>query len=259
MQASEGLRLRGSNNLTKALSFNIYDVCYAHTAEGRAEYIEYIDEQYSAARLTGILCKVAEMIGATALDISQQDYDPQGASVAILLAGEQGSDGEGGRVPPGKSHITVHTYPEIHPGNNGIATFRADIDVATCGLISPLRALNYLIDSFESEIVVVDYHVRGFTRDVDGRKHYIDHPIASIQQYLEPRIRREYEMIDVNVIAENVFHTKMRLREFTLGRHLFGEIPEASRKRSTKRIEALLRREMLETYYGRNLHGATPG
>jgi S-adenosylmethionine decarboxylase len=51
-----------------------------------------------------------------------------------------------------KSHITVHTYPETHP-QNGIATFRADIDVATCGVISPLKALNYLIDSFESDIV----------------------------------------------------------------------------------------------------------
>ena len=66
-----------------------------------------------------------------------------------------------------KSHITVHTYPETHP-HNGIATFRADIDVATCGVISPLKALNYLIDSFESDIVIMDYRVRGFTRDVKG-------------------------------------------------------------------------------------------
>jgi hypothetical protein len=64
----------------------------------------------------------------------------------------------------------VHTYPEVHP-DNGIATFRADIDVATCGLISPLKALNYLIETFESDIVIVDYRVRGFTREVRGEKH----------------------------------------------------------------------------------------
>ena len=46
-----------------------------------------------------------------------------------------------------KSHITVHTYPESNPVT-GISTFRADIDVSTCGRISPLRALNYLIHSF---------------------------------------------------------------------------------------------------------------
>ena len=39
-----------------------------------------------------------------------------------------------------KSHITVHTYPEYHP-DEGISTFRADIDVATCGEIHlPLKS-----------------------------------------------------------------------------------------------------------------------
>ena len=32
----EKLKLYGFNNLTKALSFNIYDVCYAKTAAGAA-------------------------------------------------------------------------------------------------------------------------------------------------------------------------------------------------------------------------------
>ena len=61
----------------------------------------------------------------------------------------------------------MHTYPEIHPVD-GIATFRVDIDVSTCGVISPLKALNYLIHQFDSDIVTVDYRVRGFTRDIEG-------------------------------------------------------------------------------------------
>ena len=63
------LRLQGFNNLTKALSFNIYDVCYARTEEERQRYIEYIDEQYDADRLTQILTDVAEIIGANILNI----------------------------------------------------------------------------------------------------------------------------------------------------------------------------------------------
>ena len=46
------LQLQGFNNLTKALSFNIYDICYAVTPEQRDRYIEYIDEAYNAERLT---------------------------------------------------------------------------------------------------------------------------------------------------------------------------------------------------------------
>jgi S-adenosylmethionine decarboxylase len=253
---SSGLRLHGFNNLTKALSFNIYDVCYARTAEARRQYLEYIDDQYSAAKLTQILHQVANMIGATVLNVARQDYDPQGASVAMLISEQPLSEGAGG---PGttlahldKSHITVHTYPETHPVS-GVATFRADIDVATCGLISPLKALDFLIDSFESDIVIIDYHVRGFTRDVDGHKHYIDHRIASIQQYLAPRIRSMYDMIDVNVPRENIFHTKMKVHDFDIERHLFGSEAGSLEPKVRRQVETLLQQEIHELYYGKNL------
>ena len=57
------LKLYGFNNLTKSLSFNIYDVCYAKSPREQKDYIAYIDEQYNSDRLTGILSHVVEMIG----------------------------------------------------------------------------------------------------------------------------------------------------------------------------------------------------
>ena len=264
------LKLQGFNNLTKALSFNIYDLCYAVNEEQRRRYIEYIDEAYNADRLTQILSDVAEIIGANILNVARQDYDPQGASVTILISEEPVIDKKaaGKGVLSGavrehpdeasvvahldKSHITVHTYPETHP-HNGIATFRADIDVATCGVISPLKALNYLIESFESDIVIMDYRVRGFTRDVKGRKHYIDHKINSIQDYLSKSIQKRYEMFDVNVYQENIFHTKMHLKEFDLDTYLFEEKAKNLSFKDRMRIEGALRREIEELFHGRNL------
>jgi S-adenosylmethionine decarboxylase len=156
------LRLHGFNNLTKTLSFNIYDICYALTPRQRREYIEYIDEVYNAERLTHILTEVANIIGANILNTARQNYDPQGASVTMLISEEPTAVSEHlsnaeipGPLPDAvvahldKSHITVHTYPESHP-HNGISTFRADIDVSTCGRISPLKALNYLIHRISS-------------------------------------------------------------------------------------------------------------
>jgi S-adenosylmethionine decarboxylase len=254
------LRLQGFNNLTKALSFNIYDVCYAVTEEERQRYIEYIDEEYNADRLTQILTDVAEIIGANILNVARQDYDPQGASVTILISEEPVIDKkQAGNVISDavvahmdKSHITVHTYPETHP-HAGIATFRADIDVATCGVISPLKALNYLIESFESDIVIMDYRVRGFTRDVKGKKHYIDHKINSIQNYLAKNIRSRYESIDVNVYQENIFHTKMHVKDFDLDTYLFEEKAKNLSFKERMRVEALLKREIEELFHGRNL------
>ena len=253
------LQLQGFNNLTKALSFNIYDICYAVTPEQRDRYIEYIDDTYDSDRLTKILTDVAEIIGAYILNIARQDYDPQGASVTILISEHPvveklGRDMISDAVVAhlDKSHITVHTYPETHP-HNGIATFRADIDVATCGVISPLKALNYLIESFDSDIVVMDYRVRGFTRDIKGKKHYIDHKINSIQDYLAKGIKTHYEMLDVNVYQENIFHTKMHVKEFDLDTYLFEEKAKNLGFKDRQRIEMQLRREIEELFHGRNL------
>ena len=37
------LKLYGFNNLTKSLSFNIYDICYAKSPRVRKDFISYID------------------------------------------------------------------------------------------------------------------------------------------------------------------------------------------------------------------------
>src|SRR4051812_6367630 len=141
------VELHGFNNLTKSLSFNLYDVCYTKTKEEREAYIDYIDEQYNAERLSKILQHVSDMIGAHILNVAQQDYYPQGSSVTMLISEgpivevpDESYDESPGPLPNNvvmqldKSHITVHTYPEFHP-DEGISTFRADIDVSTCGEI----------------------------------------------------------------------------------------------------------------------------
>lgn len=256
------LKLYGFNNLTKSLSFNLYDVCYATNEDQRREYLEYVDEEYNAERLAGILTDVSSIIGAYVLNIARQDYEPQGASVTMLIAEEdlhKQPDLDSGESPGPESivghldtsHIAVHTYPESHP-SRGVITFRADIDVSTCGRISPLKALNYLLNTFKPDIAIIDYRVRGFTRDVNGRKFFLDHKIDSIQNYIPNNIKDLYQMIDVNVYQENIFHTKMLLKEFNLDNYLFGTSYEQLPGSDLEKIKQQLSREMLEIYYGRN-------
>lgn len=269
------LKLYGFNNLTKSLSFNIYDVCYAKSAREQKDYIAYIDEQYNSERLTKILFHVTEMIGAHVLNVSKQDYEPQGASVTFLIAEEN-------MIPSGqssaasaalafedtlsmtnhndeivahldKSHITVHTYPEYHPETN-IATFRVDIDVATCGEITPLSTLDYLISSFDSDIITMDYRVRGFTRNVEGKKVFMDHHMTSIQDYIDKTTLERYDSVDINVYQANIFHTKMLIKELDLQNYLFNsdiyEIPPRERLQ----ISNNLRQEMIEIFSGVNIY-----
>ncbi|MDR1965070.1 MAG: adenosylmethionine decarboxylase [Synergistaceae bacterium] len=269
----EKIQLYGFNNLTKTLSFNIYDISYAKTDREKKDYIAYIDEQYNSERLTGILCEVTDIIGACVLNISKQDYDPQGASVTVMISEEH--------VPPDmmdiscnqgllareliggrntliaahldKSHVTVHTYPEFHP-NKDISSFRVDIDVSTCGKVTPLAALDYLIGSFDSDIITMDYRIRGFTRDVDGKKYYKDHDINSIQNYISRDMMARYDAIDINVYQSNIFHTKMILKEIALADYLFNVDPRELSPETRLSIKDEITKEMLEIYYGTNIY-----
>lgn len=276
----EKLKLYGFNNLTKSLSFNIYDICYAKTPREQQDYIKYIDSQYNSERLTKILFRLTEMIGAQVLSVSKQDYDPQGASVTFLIA-EEAAMQSGRKMPLSKdciekgqglsagdaktdslrdtvvahldkSHVTVHTYPEYHP-ETSLATFRVDIDVATCGEITPLKTLDFLIGSFDSDIITMDYRVRGFTRDVAGKKLFMDHKITSIQDFIKKETLENYDAVDINIYQANLFHTKMLIKELDLKNYLFNtdiyEIPPKTRLM----ISDSLRKEMIEIFSEANV------
>jgi len=251
------LRLEGFNNLTKSLSFNIYDVCYARSPASQLEYLEYIDEEYDSERLKRIIEEVTRIIDAKLVNLTTQDYDPRGASVVALInedhpvmaesvpAAECGETSLVGHLD--KSHITAHTYPEFDSAT-GIATFRVDIDVSTCGTISPLRALHYLIDSFDSDVVLMDYRVRGFTRDTRGNKIFIDHDISSIQDFIAEDVLASYLAYDINILSDNIFHTKMRKKEVRLADYLFGPEAEDLDTKERKEIKELLKKEMQEIF-----------
>ncbi len=264
------LKLYGFNNLTKTISFNIYDICYTRTIEDRLKYIEYIDEQYNSERLTNILTEVTNIIGANVLNVAKQDYDPQGASVTLLISEEavpiyvlDPSCNQGQLTPIrknlvghlDKSHVTVHTYPESHPDNN-ISTFRVDIDVSTCGTISPIKALDYLINSFDSDIITIDYRVRGYTRSVDGIKHFIDHNINSIQDYIDKDILKKYTSVDINLHHSNIFHSKLMIDKLDLNNYLFNITADDLSESERNEILDQLNREMVEIFYGMNLPSA---
>ncbi len=250
------LKLYGFNNLTKSLSFNIYDICYAKSQREQTDYIKYINEQYNSQRLTTILENLTQMIGATVLNISRQDYEPQGASVTFLIAEESMVSKRSGETVVAhldKSHVTVHTYPEYHP-DNSIATFRVDIDVSTCGEITPLSTLDYLLSQFDSDIITMDYRVRGFTRDLEGKKLFNDHAITSIQEYISPKTLECYDAIDVNVYQSNMFHTKMLIKDIVLQNYLFNADVYEISPQIRLDITNALRKEMIEIFSGTNVY-----
>ena len=125
--------------------------------------------------------------------------------------------------------------------------------MTTCGTISPLKALNYLIGSFDSDIITIDYRVRGYTRNIRGRKHFIDHKINSIQNFIAKDTINRYDLIDMNIYQSNIFHTKMRIRDLDLNNYLFEIEEDDLTPKEKKDISKKLDREITEIFYGINL------
>ncbi len=199
------MQLVGFNNLKKALSFSFYDFVIAPSEAEKLSYIEYINAHYNAQRISELLQKIVHIIEAKVLDISLQDYEPYGASSMILLGDTKGSSVD---MHLDKSHITAHTYPDFD-NENGILSFRVDIELSTCGEITPLSSLNAIFDFFDTDIVTIDYMVRGFTRNKQGVHIYMDHEVNSIAEYINADILKSYKTKDLILKNDNIWQLKL--------------------------------------------------
>ncbi|MCE3013924.1 MAG: adenosylmethionine decarboxylase [Proteobacteria bacterium] len=251
---TEKVQLSGFNNLTKILSFNLYDFNIAMNDQQRQEYIEYIHNKYSAAKIRDIAREICRIIEANILNESIQDYEPVGASTMTLMSDVKGGKWETGeqgaaavKMHLDKSHICTHTYPDASDPE-GICTFRVDIDVATCGEIIPLRALEYMFNAFESDVVYIDYVVRGYTRLDNGKKIYNDHYFNSIQDFIPKEILDRYVYRqDINMAHDNTWQTKMMIKQMGPENYLLD--PKDANHRDIDKKMALLQQEMREVFH----------
>ena len=84
------------------------------------------------------LVEAAEVCGATVLSVQAQQFEPQGATVLVLLS---------------ESHLSIHTYPE-----RGFAA----IDCYTCGdTVDPQAAIDHLVSVLKPQKTYAKKVVRG--------------------------------------------------------------------------------------------------
>ncbi|WP_048602038.1 adenosylmethionine decarboxylase [Rubeoparvulum massiliense] len=88
--------------------------------------------------LEQLLVEAAEVSGATVLAVTKKQFEPQGATVLVMLS---------------ESHISIHTYPE-----KGFAA----IDCYTCGeTVDPQAAVDHIIEALQPERVYGKKLIRG--------------------------------------------------------------------------------------------------
>jgi len=92
----------------------------------------------NAEFLEAHMVEAAEACGATVLSVQAKQFEPQGATVLVLLS---------------ESHLSIHTYPE-----KGFAA----LDCYTCGeTVDPQLAIDYMISILKPSTVHAKKLVRG--------------------------------------------------------------------------------------------------
>lgn len=247
---NQQLKLHGFNNLTKNFTCSAYFIHYIEGDNCQQNYNQQIVQPFTTKHLTVILTEICHIVGATILNIAQQEYQPHGSSVTLLIAESESMIQEKNIVCHlDKSHLCVHTYPEFHP-TNGIATIRVDFEISTCGIISPLSALNFILDKLDADILTLDYRIRGFTRKKNGTKLYNDHKMKSIQQYINAIQRTRYEILDANMPENNLYSARLIKNRFNLDNYLLGTQTTLTHP---AKIELILKQERKEIFYSKNL------
>ncbi len=237
MPIDNKIPLYGFNNLTKSLSFSLYRVHYLASRQSTDSYHAYINATYSSVKLTELLTDICHAIGGNVLNIASQDYTPQGASVTLMMSEEAKPESLVAHLD--KSHLCIHTYPEENP-QNGIAIFRADIELSTCGVISPLKVLDYVIEAFSADVIDIDYRIRGMTRDQQGNKCFSDHEITKVSSYLDKKTLQDYDLEDNGLPNINLYHCKLAKHSIDLNHHLFEATePDLSSFEKAKILEQL--------------------
>ena len=83
------------------------------------------------------MISAAKVIGATVLGETFHKFSPQGVSGAVVIA---------------ESHLSIHTWPEVH---------YAAVDIFTCGGLDPRPGFDYLARALDAKSSRVQEVVRG--------------------------------------------------------------------------------------------------
>jgi S-adenosylmethionine decarboxylase len=261
MNIKNEIQLYGFNNLTKSLSFSLYKLHYIDNKEQFLHYNEYIKSHYNSEKLTSLLNDICHAIGGSVLNIASQDYQPHGASVTLMISEEaqptplSAAYSESLVAHLDKSHLCVHTYPDellveqeeyshqVESVQGHVAVFRADIELSTCGVISPLKVLNYIINAFAADVVDIDYRIRGMTRNLQGKMQFTDQKIEHISDYLSPQLLSNYHCENNNLAKQNLFHTRLCRKESALTDNIFSDKKQSLNHLLNSALEKLSSKE----------------
>ena len=147
-------------NVTRSLAINAYRFWDQTDGVSIERWFEDLEQQFSADRLSDLVTRLAQSIGAKILSLSSIPYEPYGASAALLVGQEQHH-----LAHLDSSHIAAHSYFD---GNDHFGQFRLELEISTCGQAHPSNLIGTVVEETMADFVQLDYRIRGLIWREEG-------------------------------------------------------------------------------------------
>ncbi len=238
------LKLYKFNNLNKNINICLYNIYYINNIIEFKKYNQYINNILNSKKIIKILNKICKSINCKIIYINKKKYC-NGINIYILI-----NDNINNKITI--SYNINYIYFNIYTYNyNNIYFFKIDINIYTCSIKNPLKSINYIINKFKSNIIVIDYKIRGYNLDINNKKIFLDHKINSIQNFISKNIKKKYDIIDINIYQENIFYTKMISKYIKKN---FLKFKFNIKNKINKKKLYLILQEIYEIYYSKNIN-----
>jgi S-adenosylmethionine decarboxylase len=228
------------NNISKRIHLNLYHVFFCQDVKNCAKkFSKFVNDRFQLSFFQTLVMHISNVIGAVVINSSFKEFLPHGLSYSCIYADPLAKTGV---AHLDKSHIALHTYPDVNQVN-GLCVFRTDLDISTCGTISPLNALSHLFEEMDPDVVVMDYAVRGFNRNDLGEKIFSDDLGFDVNKVIQTK---KYSIKDPNTrLKKGTHHMSFMKKDVEISKHLISSLDVNEEK-----LKELIFKEMDEISNG---------
>ncbi len=221
------------NNLSKILNFFLYKIYYFNKKNIK-KIINFFSKKYNFHNLKKIFKKISFIIDKKILNIYKKKKIYKKINILYNLI-----------VKLNNSHIYIYIY--ILYNKKNFFLIKIDLEIYTYKYL-PLKIINYLISKFKSDIILINYKI---TKFINKKNIYNKYKIKSLQNFINKKYKKKYDLLDINLYNENIFQTKMIIKKINLKKNIFNYKNKKFNKKKKINILQLIWKEIKKIYYNK--------
>ncbi len=220
-------------DINKKLNLYIYKI-YFFKKKNKKKILKFFNQKYNFYNLKKIFKKISLIINNKILNIyKKKEYYNNNKILYNLI------------LQLNKGHIYIYIYYNYI--NNKIFIIKIDLELYIYNIYSPLKGINYLISKFKSDLIIINYKIQGYIKN--KKKNFLNYKINSLQNFISKKYKNIYDILDINIYNENIFHTKMIIKKINIKNNIFNYKNNKFNKKKKIYILKLIWKKIKKIYY----------